>query len=89
MHLKLHYLIHHGPSMVPVISQISPIHSIPPYLFKIHFIFVLPPTSTPSPPNGHSTSDVPAKTLHAYVHTCHIPHPIPFTETKSVKGYKS
>lgn len=89
MHLKLHYLIHHGPSMIAVISHISPIHSIPCYLFKIHFIFVLPPTSTPRPPNGRSTSGVPTKTLHASVHTFNIPNPIPFTETKSGKGYKS
>jgi hypothetical protein len=33
------------PPPVPILSQINPIHTISPYLSKIHFNIVQPPTS--------------------------------------------
>jgi hypothetical protein len=33
------------PSTIPILNQINPIHTIPSYLFKIHFNIVHPPTS--------------------------------------------
>jgi hypothetical protein len=43
--LKVHYRVHMGPSLVPILSQIDSVHTIPSYLSKIHFNTVQPPTS--------------------------------------------
>jgi hypothetical protein len=42
---KVHYSVHKSPSVVPILSQIDPIHTIPSYLSKIIFNIVHPPTS--------------------------------------------
>lgn len=34
---KLHYSVHKGPPFIPIMSQMSPVHSLPIPFFKIHF----------------------------------------------------
>jgi hypothetical protein len=45
---KVHYRTHRSPPMVPILSQIDLVHTIPFCLSKIHFNIVHPPTSLSS-----------------------------------------
>jgi hypothetical protein len=42
---KVHYRVHEGSPLVPILTQINPVRTTPSYLSKIHFIIVHSPTS--------------------------------------------
>jgi hypothetical protein len=42
--LKARYRDHNSPPLVPILSQMNPVHILTPNFFKIHFIIILPST---------------------------------------------
>jgi len=62
---KVHYCVHSILPLVPILSQMNPIHTLPKYSFKIHFNIILPPT--PDLPSGFFPSPFPTKILHAFL----------------------
>jgi hypothetical protein len=51
-----HYRVHKSPSVVPILSQIDPVLTIPPYLSEIYFHIADPPTSWSSIGGYHVTT---------------------------------
>jgi hypothetical protein len=41
---KVHYRIHKSPPHLPIWSQVTPVHALPSYIFKILCHIILPPT---------------------------------------------
>jgi hypothetical protein len=63
--LKIHYCTHKSPPLVPFLSQIDPVHTIPSYLSKIHFNIVHPPCLRL--PSGLFLSGFPINILYAFL----------------------
>jgi hypothetical protein len=87
---KVQYRVHKSPPLVPILSHIISIHSIPSYLCKIHFNIVHPSTSWLwGPPsllsNGYRGVKRPGREVDhsppasAEVKRCGSIHPLPHT----------
>jgi len=67
--LKVHYGIHEGLPMVPMLSEMNPVHALPLYFRKIHYNIILPPiprSSKWSPPFRFSDQK-------SSSHSCYMP----------------
>jgi len=62
--LKFHYRVHKSPPLVPILSQMHPITTFPPYVPKIHLFIILLQIGLPI---GAFLSDFPTKILYAFL----------------------
>jgi hypothetical protein len=86
---KVYYHVHKSPSLYSILSQLNPVRPIDPYLPKVHFNVVLPPTPRSSqwsptfgPPNRNPVNTSP---LPPACHMSRLPHPPRFNHPKNIR----
>jgi hypothetical protein len=62
---KVHHRVHDSPSLVPILSQINPVHTTPSYLCKIQYNIII--SLRLGLPSGLLPSGFPTKILHAFL----------------------
>jgi hypothetical protein len=66
----MHYRVHKSPPLFPIRSQINPLHTLPPYLYKIHFNIFSPIT----PSSSAWSSGLLTKILYAFLLFLYVSH---------------
>jgi hypothetical protein len=73
---KVHYRVHKSPPLVPILSQIDLVHTIPSYISKI--ILILAIHLRLGLPSGFFPTGFPTNILYAFLyepHSCYMPCP--------------
>jgi hypothetical protein len=82
---KVHYRVHKSPALVPVLSQINPIYTIPSYLSTIHFNIV--PHLRFGHPSGLFPSGFPDSILYAFLFAPFVLHTLPISSSYTWSFY--
>jgi len=73
---KVHYRAQKSQPPIPILSQMHPVHNLPPYFAKIHSNIIFPLSCLPS---GFIPSGFPTKTLYVFLTIPYILHALPIS----------